>query len=716
MKQLLTVCYCILLMSSSLSAQRFAEEQWSATFSNYVHSDIKSMLKTADNNFVVVGTTQSLAMKGPDIWMGKISDKPRLQWHKTFRDDNDFVVNKIVQTTDGNYAILVSVYGQEKESCQSYIFKVDQSGRLLWDKNHATHPWVEAMDMIVTTDGGFLMVGYVKSNPNSPFYYAWIAKLDEKGIMQWNTPFDLFDMASFESVIEVKDGFVLQGNIAVQNKMNNTDAWLVKVTHGGEPIWEKTFGDFGKDEAHQVIATRDGGYAFCGYTTSTGQGQKDAWLVKTDDKGELQWEKTYGSYANEFAQRMVQLSNQNFVFIGSAQGSFNNNFDAWMVWVDEEGEKMGEQMYGGSGNDGAYDLLTMGKDELVMVGYSTSKTTYYHEPFIASYKMKFGINGVQENLSTQEPLAAMYAPTSTDFKKIADPSPPLTKTVTPSFPTAASVYNATVSSPLPVPSSPALTFRVPDLHILSIGTNPPDLEYTEKDAMDFANAFKNQGNQLGAGNKLFNMVQAEKLTGQRAGIKNIEAAIEALHRKALEGYIKPNDVLIVFISAHGFLYQNRLRIQASDYDYRSPRTTSIDYDELLKDLDLIDCKKILLIDACHSASSNAGYAAKASVSVVNDAIQKISMSKRGLAVITSSDVEEQSYEDRIAKNGFFTKALLEGLKGHADYNKNDLVSLTELFTFVQQRVPAMVGIHTKQRQNPKMVRNDLGDLPIYVVK
>ncbi|MFK7907109.1 MAG: hypothetical protein AB8B69_18380, partial [Chitinophagales bacterium] len=68
------------------------------------------------------------------------------------------------------------------------------------------------------------------------------------------------------------------------------------------------------------------------------------------------------------------------------------------------------------------------------------------------------------------------------------------------------------------------------------------------------------------------------------------------------------------------------------------------------------------------------------------------------------------------KNGFFTKALLQGLKGEADYNKNNIVNLEELFTFVQQRVPAMVGIHTKQRQNPKMVRNDLGDLPIYVVK
>ena len=731
MKHHFLVCCCILLMSGSLYSQGFADEQWSATFSNYVHSDIKSMLKTSNNDFVVVGTTQSLAMKGPDIWMGKISNNLRLQWHKTFRDDNDFVVNKVVQTLDGQYAILVSVYGQQKESCRTYVLKTDQSGRLLWDKHHTTHTWVEAMDMIATTDGGFLLAGHVKSNPNSPFRYAWIAKLNEKGIMEWNTPFDLFDIANFESVIEVKDGFLLQGNIAVSSNQNNMDAWLVKINQEGDPIWEKTYGSYGNDEAYHLIATKDGGYAFCGYTTSNGQGKKDAWIVKTDAKGELQWEKTHGTIANEYAKGLLQMGDNSFVFSGATQNSYYNDLDAWTMWIDENGEKLGEQFYGGKGDDEIYDLALTKKDELVVAGYTTSKTnSYYHEPFIVNYKIRFNVEQlVQEDVGKEPmPYSAMY---SNESHQVQNPKPEKRSFLNPDFKKIPSKKIANPSSvsvslrhklhteknvPPSRPVAPKFTYKVPNLHILSIGTNPPDLEYTEKDAIDFAQMFKNQGNQLGAGNKLFNYVQAEKLTGERASIKNIEAAIEGLHQKAVEGYISPNDVLILFISAHGFLYENKLRIQASDYDYRSPKTTSIDYENLLKDLDLLDCKKILFIDACHSASPNADYAAKASVSVVNNAIQKISRTKNGLAVITSSDVEEQSYEDRNAKNGFFTKALLEGLKGFADYDKNDIISLTELYTFVQHRVPVIVGKHTKQRQNPQMVRNDLGDLPIYVVK
>lgn len=654
------------------------------------------MLKTKDDHFVVVGTTQSESMKGPDIWIGKISDKPRLQWSRTLRNNNDFVVNKIVPTSDKQYAILASAYGKEKENCRSYVFKVDKEGQKIWEQHYSTYAWEEAVDMIATTDGGFLIGGHIKSNVTSPLYYAWIAKLDSKGIMQWNSVFDLFDMGAVQSLIEVKDGFVLQGNIAVDRQPNNTDAWLIKVNHSGNSIWEKTYGDYGKEEGFHLIPTRDGGFAFCGYTTSTGEGKKDAWLVKTNAKGELQWEKTFGTYNSEYANRMLQLDNNSFVLTGSAKSHLNNSMDAWMVWTDEEGEKLGEQFHGGLGDDEAYDLLNKGEDELVMVGYSTSKTnSYYHEPFIANYKMRFDIDFQQQDVNFDNPLASVSAARSFSTSNV--PTKPVTFS---NFDTP----------------TPAFTFRVPDLHVLSIGTNPPDLDYTEKDAIDFANVFKNQGNKIGAGNKLFNDVQTVKLIGEDANTQNIKMAVEALQRKTLEGAVKPNDVVIIFISAHGFLLENRLRIQASDYNYNSPKATSIRYDELLEDLELIDCKKILFIDACHSASPNADYAAKASVGVVNNAIHQISQTKRGLTVITSSNTEEQSYEDRKAKNGFFTKALIQGLKGEADYNTNDIITLTELFTFVQQRVPTMVGLHTKQRQNPQMIRNDLGDLPIYVTK
>ena len=52
--------------------------------------------------------------------------------------------------------------------------------------------------------------------------------------------------------------------------------------------------------APAIVQTSDGGYAFPANTNSFGAGGQDAWLVKTDANGNMQWNKTYGGTGNEF--------------------------------------------------------------------------------------------------------------------------------------------------------------------------------------------------------------------------------------------------------------------------------------------------------------------------------------------------------------------------------------------------------------------------------
>ena len=52
--------------------------------------------------------------------------------------------------------------------------------------------------------------------------------------------------------------------------------------------WEKTFGGSDRDVALSVIQTEDGGYAISGYTRSKGKGKADVWVMKLDEKGNLE--------------------------------------------------------------------------------------------------------------------------------------------------------------------------------------------------------------------------------------------------------------------------------------------------------------------------------------------------------------------------------------------------------------------------------------------
>ena len=55
---------------------------------------------------------------------------------------------------------------------------------------------------------------------------------------------------------------------------------LVRTDDIGDIIWEKTIGGSESDEGYSVQQTTDGGYIVAGYTKSYGAGNWDAYLIK----------------------------------------------------------------------------------------------------------------------------------------------------------------------------------------------------------------------------------------------------------------------------------------------------------------------------------------------------------------------------------------------------------------------------------------------------
>jgi hypothetical protein len=69
--------------------------------------------------------------------------------------------------------------------------------------------------------------------------------------------------------------------------------YLIKTDSFGNLQWNKTYGETGLDEARDLIQTSDGGYALCAVTITQGA-SVDFWLIKTDEEGDIQWDKKYG--------------------------------------------------------------------------------------------------------------------------------------------------------------------------------------------------------------------------------------------------------------------------------------------------------------------------------------------------------------------------------------------------------------------------------------
>ena len=73
-------------------------------------------------------------------------------------------------------------------------------------------------------------------------------------------------------------------------------------------MWSQTYGGTENDVALSLIQTSDGGYALVGYTRSFGAGEDDFWLIKTDEAGNMEWNRTYGGTGSDIALSLIETS------------------------------------------------------------------------------------------------------------------------------------------------------------------------------------------------------------------------------------------------------------------------------------------------------------------------------------------------------------------------------------------------------------------------
>ncbi len=121
---------------------------------------------------------------------------------------------------------------------------------------------------------------------------------------------------SGQSVQQTADGgYIIVGNTASSGAGEN-DIWLVKTASFGLIQWHNTFGGPNVDFGESVVQTTDGGYIIAGATTSYGEGNWDAWIIKTDATGKEVWNKTFGDTRKNFINEIQQTTNGGFILVG----------------------------------------------------------------------------------------------------------------------------------------------------------------------------------------------------------------------------------------------------------------------------------------------------------------------------------------------------------------------------------------------------------------
>lgn len=293
-----------------------------------------------------------------------------------------------------------------------FIWKMDERGDLQWQKNFGGTGLDLLQCIRLTPDGGFLLAG----TSNSPKGLDkkdeckgdndfWVIKLDAGGGEQWQRTIGGSESDDLACAIPLRDGGFLLGGSSesspiydshrqllgdkTEKSRGGMDYWLVRLDASGAIKWQKTFGGNYLDQMRSIVQTSDKGFLIGGSSNSADSGDKlhknngadDFWILKTDEEGNLEWQKTYGGSGDDQLASVMQLSDENYVAAGfsNSDASFNkstssrNGSDFWIIKLDGYGNSLWQQSFDFGKNDRLSSIIENPDGTMLIGGHAHSE-------------------------------------------------------------------------------------------------------------------------------------------------------------------------------------------------------------------------------------------------------------------------------------------------------------------------------------------------------
>lgn len=367
-----------------------------------------SIQQTIDGGYIIAGGSDSNDddvngnHSSPDYWVLKLDNYGNIQWQKCLGGSGTDQASSIQQTTDGGY--IVAGQSESKNGDVSgnhggydyWVVKLDNKGNIQWQKSlgGSGDEWAQSIQQ--TTDGGYIVAGRSRSNDgdvsgnhgstNDVDADIWIVKLDNIGNIQWQKSLGGSGDDRASSVQQTTDGGYIVGGFSNSNDGDITknygyyDYWIVKLNSIGNIQWQKSFGGIGDDESSSIQQTTDGGYIIAGRSDSYNDvlSKHDFWVVKLDNNGSIQWQKSLGGIGDDEAYSIRQTKDGGYIVAGlseSNEGDVSGNhgsYDYWIVKLNSSGDILWQKCLGGSGADVASSIEQTADNGYIIAGFSQS--------------------------------------------------------------------------------------------------------------------------------------------------------------------------------------------------------------------------------------------------------------------------------------------------------------------------------------------------------
>lgn len=326
--------FCLLIFCFIGAISVYGQMTWSKMYGGEGFDEAFCNVALSNQNFVVAGRSNSFGSE--DLWVIDVDTSGDIIWEKTLTGAGSGVANSVIRSAFD--FVLIGYIWSPSGDKDLWVIKLDNLGNVIWQRSIGTANEDEGYSIQFTLDGGYIAAGTTGVSRD-----AWIIKLDKNGNVMWQKSYGTpGDDIAYSVTLAFNTGYVFAGTYNSQN------LWVVKLDLNGDLVWQKTYlsqSNF-DDIAKSILPTSDDGFLITGTKNNNGLGRSyDAWVLKLDSSGNLQWEKTFGSAGADYGESAAWPTNDNYIVAGITDRHSAGEFQPWIMKLDKQGNTLWQKFY-----------------------------------------------------------------------------------------------------------------------------------------------------------------------------------------------------------------------------------------------------------------------------------------------------------------------------------------------------------------------------------
>lgn len=374
--------------------------QWQASLGGTWWDQASEMVATSDGGFIAAGITSSQDgdVSGHhgdvDIWVVKMDSNGGLQWSKCLGGSQGEGCGGIEETSDGGYIVLGSTSSNDGDVSASsgfgdmWFVKLSNTGTIQWEEAIGTGIpiFVSGYSVHQLDDGGFVGVGQTGTG------HILVTKLSSTGALEWNLSLVGNSNESPSDIIQASNGDLLlvghtgSNDSTFPGNHGSLDIFVTRISSLGNVLWTKLYGGSDYDNGYRIEKRSLGGYNVLGWTWSDdgdvmfNNGFTDGWLLSIDESGNLISQQTFGGSGADRLDGMAVRSNDAIVLAGRSESDdgyvnctpIDSASLVWVLEVTPNGVVSWSGCYGGSNDEVARAIIEKNDGTLVVFADSWS--------------------------------------------------------------------------------------------------------------------------------------------------------------------------------------------------------------------------------------------------------------------------------------------------------------------------------------------------------